>query len=300
MSVRPRMMIVQADQPTLSAFFDAWPLFADAVWAAVWMGGTLGLLGIYVIARRLVFLSAALSQAASLGVATSFFVAGTLGVSGALAAPTLWSLLATGLVVLFFARPDRKHTSTDDETLGIIYLIGIAGTLALGTRIVADLADIQTLLFGTAVAVVPDDLAAIQWTCAGVVAVHLVLWRGFSAVSLDPIGATVRQLPTHLLNLLLLASLALVVSVCTRILGALPAFAFSVLPALVALQWSRNIAQGLWIAAGVGAVCGFVGYLAAFLWALPVGASQALVGVVLLMLSVLGRTVGTRVGLGGR
>jgi len=279
------MTAVPIEQPTIAAFIDAWPLFADAVWAAVWMGATLGMLGIYVIARHLVFLSAALSQAASLGVASSYYFSGIMGFSGFLAAPSLWALLATGLVVLHFARPRRHHTVTDDETLGIVYLVGIAGTLAVGTRIVADMADIETLLFGTAVAVLPEDVQSIAVTCATVLLLHAMLWRGFAAVSLDPVGAQVRGMPTRLLEVLLLATLAVVVSLCTRVLGALPAFSFSVLPALVSLRWCRNLRQGLWIAALVGGFTGLAGYVAAFLWALPVGAAQALCGLALLTIT---------------
>ncbi len=281
------MTAVHTESPTLTQFFEAWPLFADAVWAGTLMGCTLGLLGTYVIVRHLVFLSAALSQAASLGVALSFYCAAAFGLSAALSSPTLWALLATVVVVIGFARPRGAHTASDDEMLGVIYLVGIAGTLAVGTRIVEDLADIQTLLFGTAVAVLPEDLATIEWVCASILALHVVLWRGFVAVSTDPIGATIRGLPTRGLDLLLFTTLAAAISVCTEVLGALPAFAFSVLPALAALRFAASVRQALLIAAGFGAVTGFGGYLLAFLLELPVGASQAIVGVFVLAVSSL-------------
>ena len=283
---------MHTEAPTISQFFDAWILFADAVMAGTLMGCTLGLLGTYVIIRHLVFLSAALSQAASLGVALSFYVAAALSLPAAAASPTLWALLATVVVVFGFARPRDTHTASDDEMLGIIYLVGIAGTLAVGTRIVEDLADIQTLLFGTAVAVLPEDLSTIQWSCTAILLLHIMLWRGFVAVSTDRIGATVRGLPARSLDLLLFTTLATAISVCTEVLGALPAFAFSVLPALAALRLAASVKQALIMAALLGAFSGFAGYLVAFLWELPVGASQTLVGVVVLALAtVIGKVI---------
>ena len=75
----------------------------------------------------------------------------------------------------------------------------------------------------------------------------------------------------------LVASLAMAVSLSTRVLGALPVFAFTVLPAMAGLRLAPNVAGAAAVAALLGAVAGVVGYGVAFLYQLPVGASQALV-----------------------
>ena len=54
---------------TLQTFLDGWDVFRDPVLASFVAGATLGLLGVYIVLRRMVFVSAALSQAAGLGVA---------------------------------------------------------------------------------------------------------------------------------------------------------------------------------------------------------------------------------------
>ena len=61
----------------------------------------------------------------------------------------------------------------------------------------------------------------------------------------------------------------------TQILGALPTFAFSVAPAVASLAISRSMPVALAIGAAIGAMGGFLGYIAAFFYHLPVGASQA-------------------------
>ncbi len=70
-------------------------------------------------------------------------------------------------------------------------------------------------------------------------------------------------------------SFAVSISLCTRILGALPTFAFSVLPAVAALKVSANVPRAMVLATVLGAVSGFGGYAFAFLYNTPVGASQA-------------------------
>ncbi len=262
---------------TLGQFFDAWDLFRDPALAGVLAGALLGFLGVFVVARRMVFLSAALSQAAGLGVAVAFWAQIHLGLSGTWLGPTLGSTTATALAALALVGGNRGARWRPDGRLGWVYLMGAAGTLALGTRIVQEVQDIETILFGSAVAVAPGDLQQLVWVAGGLLGLQLVGVRGFAQVAVDEDGAKVRGLPTGLLGLLLVASLALAVSVTTRILGALPVFAFTVLPAMAALRVAPNLVTAAWLAAILGGAAGFLGYLAAFLYTLPVGAAQALV-----------------------
>ena len=265
---------------TWQTFWDSWPLFANSVLAATVAGAVLGFLGVYIVLRRMIFLSAALSQVAGFGVTLAFLAQLTLGVSATLASPSLGAMVLTLLFVGFLLRTERHRAASEDALLGVAFLVGSAGTLIVGTRIVQELQDVESLLFGTAVAVLPEDFLEI--CIVGLVVTGLHLWwrRGFVAVAIDRTDARVRGLPVKILELVLLASVALVISVTTRTLGALPAFAFSVLPAMASLKVSPNINVGLALAAVLGGFVGFAGYYAAYAWDLPVGASQTVTGVV--------------------
>ena len=65
------------DALTLSTFFDAWELFRAPALGGVFAGALLGALGVYIVLRRMVFVSAALAQTAGLGVTLSFFANAT-------------------------------------------------------------------------------------------------------------------------------------------------------------------------------------------------------------------------------
>lgn len=282
----------EAGGPTLGQFVEGFELFADAIWSGAIAGAALGALGVYVLLRNLVFLSAALSQAAGLGVALSFWARAAAPAALFWLEPAHGAALLTLGAVLLFTLPrgpaeDHHHDAHQDGLLGVLFLLGSAGTLAVGTRIVADIADIETLLFGSAVAVLPEDRSAIVATGVALALLHGWLWRGFAAVSIDADGARVRGLPVRGLDLLLFASLAIGVSVVTRVLGALPAFAFSVLPAMAAVRLVRNLREALLAAAVLGGLGAILGYLTAFLYELPVGAAQTLICAAILALAVL-------------
>lgn len=256
----------------IRAFFDAWFLFREPALAATAAGATLGLVGVWIVLRRMVFLSAALSQVAGFGVAVAFWLHGVLETERAF--PGAGAIVLTLGAALTLARRSRGA----DTELGLIFLGASAGTLALGTRIVEELHDIDSLLYGSAVAVLPAQFRWLLACCVAVVALHAWWWRGFRAVTSDRDDALVRGMPVRLLEVTLVGSVSVAVAVTTWVLGALPAFAFSVLPAVGALAVARSVRSALVLAALLGACAGFGGYLAAFLFDLPVGPSQTLVG----------------------
>lgn len=275
----------------LALFFSSWELFREPALAGLLAGALLGYLGVYVVLRRMVFLSAALSQSAGLGVTLAFYAQIHLGLSTALASPVLFATLATLAASLLLLVEERPFRLRRESALGAAYLVGGAGALALGTRIVQEAHDIESILFGSAVAIVPESFQLLAGTVVVLFGLHLWWRRGFLQASFDREGARVRGLPVRLLEITLLASLAVAISVGTRTLGALPVFAFSVLPAMAALRVCANVPRALVVATLFGAASGFVGYLVAFLYELPVGASQTLTAAALVAVTALVRRV---------
>jgi zinc transport system permease protein len=105
--------------------------------------------------------------------------------------------------------------------------------------------------------------------------VHLWWQRGIVFAIFDAEGARVQGLPVRAVELTSWLLTALSVSVATRALGVLPVFAFAVLPAASGLMLARRLRWVLVWAAFTGALAGGGGYLLAFFYEFPVGASQA-------------------------
>ncbi|MNL44741.1 High-affinity zinc uptake system membrane protein ZnuB [compost metagenome] len=171
------------------------------------------------------------------------------------------------------------------------YLVGGAGTLMVGTRITQEAHDIQAILFGTGVLVRPSDTTWVLVTA--LVLIALMLWwrRGLVFASFDPDGAKVRGLPVTFLGGFILVAIAFTVSIATRALGALPVFAFSVLPAMAAIALARNPTAAMILAALFGALGGLGGYLLAFFGDFPVGASQTVFCALLAVLALAARAL---------
>lgn len=272
-----------SDKVTL--FFEAWELFREPTLAGACAGATLGLVGVWIVLRGMVFLSATLSQVAGLGVAAALVAAPTLGFSS----PGLGAVVFTLLAALSLSLSARSGKASADATLGVLFLAASSGTLLLASRTGTELSDIDSLLFGSAVAVMPSQFRWLVAVCLGVLVLHLWWWRGFAAVTADADEARVRGLPTRALELALVASAALAVGVATWVLGALPTFAFSVLPALAALALAPNLPVALALGGVFGLVAGGGGYFAAFLADAPVGPAQTALAVAFTVVAALAR-----------
>ena len=276
--------------PTWAEFVQGWELgiYREPIYCGVLAGLLLGYLGVFVVLRRMVFITAAVSQAAGMGVAhrTPAQIHWSLEVPEVAGAFTMALLFTT-----LFSLPIDRLPLARESVLGAAYLIAWSASVMLGDRISQEAHDIASILFGTAVLVRAEDLFALAVVGGAALLWHLVLHRGVAFALFDPEAARVQRLPVRRLELTSWLWVALVVSVATRALGVLPVFAFAVLPAVAGLLLFARLRWVLVTAAVAGAVAGGGGYLVAFFLELPVGACQSAVAALLACSALLARSV---------
>lgn len=258
-------------------------LFREAILTGMVAGAALGFLGIFIVLRRMVFATAALTQAAGLGVALSFYCGIHLGIE---VHPVLGAVVTGLLAAVLLSAPAEHLRLSRESVLAMVWLLGSAGAVLVGSRITQEAHDVAAILFGPAVLVRPEDFALVLGVGGLVLGLGFLGRHGLVFAGFDRDGARVQGLPVGLLELGLLAGLTLLVSVSTRALGALPVFAFSVGPAVAALLAAPRLSWALPLATAGGALAGFAGYLGAWLLDLPVGASQAAATLVLVGIAV--------------
>jgi zinc transport system permease protein len=276
-------MVEMSKWEQFQASFD---LFRDPILCALIAGGVLGFLSVYVVLRRMVFVSAAVTHSAGLGVALAFFAQIHLGLHiDPMVGATGLSVIATLLLMLDPARLKL----TRESMLGLGFAFAGGAAVLVGDRIAQEAHDIQGILFGTAVLVTPESLYTVAG--AGAVILFLQLWwyRGFTFVSFDRIGATVQGLPVRMLDAMLMISVGIMVGVSARALGSLPVFAFSTLSAIAALVLDFRLRWTFLVATLAGCISGVGGYLFAYFYDFPVGGSQTVLASVLVLVAALVR-----------
>lgn len=262
-------------QPSLTGFVDGWELglYRDAVLGGALAAFTLALLGVFIVLRRAVFVAATVGQAAGLGVVVAFYVAIHWSIA---LPPSVGALAFAAFATSALGRLGAARGLSRDAGLGLGFLVTSAAAIALGDRITQEAHEVSSILFGSAVVVGASDVALLAALSVLVLLAVLATWRGLAFSGFDPEGARVQGLPLTWLTSGFWLVVALAIAICTRILGALPVFAFTVLPPLCAIACTRSLAVTLVCASAIGALCAAVGYGAAYFLALPVGAMQTL------------------------
>lgn len=267
-------------------FRASFELFQDPILCAIIAGGVLGFLSVYVVLRRMVFVSAATTQAAGLGVALAFFAEIHLGFQ---VNPTVGAIALSLLATLLLMADPSWLKLTRESVLGLAWAFAGGAAVLVGDRIAQEAHDIQGILFGTAVLVTPEQLAHVAIVGALILIIQLWWFRGLTFASFDRIGASVQGLPVKLLDAVLMLSIGTMVGVSARALGALPVFAFSTLSAIAALVLDLRLGWTFLLATIAGCISGGGGYLFAFLYDFPVGGSQTVLSSALVLVALVFR-----------
>lgn len=277
---------------TFYEFLNSYFLWRDPMIAGAVTGAVCGFLGVYVVLRRIIFVSAALTQISSFGVALAFYLeAFGTGLAVSLFHPFVLSIILTVLAALFFALRRDFSRISQEGVIGFGFLIASGGVVILGDRITKGAHDIANILFGNAVVVDPRDVYIIPAVAIIIFLVHRIFYKDFIFVSFDEESARLFKYPVKLLNTTLLVSIALVVSISTRALGALPVFAFLALPPLTSLLLTEKLKLVFLLSVIMGFLSATLGYFFSFIFSIPTGASMSVCASIFFILGLLWREI---------
>ena len=258
----------------LSQFINSYFLWRDPMIVGAVTGAICGFLGVYIVLRRIIFVSATLTQISSFGVALSFYLEGIgLAIFSSLIGPFALSLFLTIIAAAFYALKRDFSRISREGVIAFGFLLASGGVIILGDRITKGAHDISTILFGSAVVVDPVDVYLIPGVAILAFVIHLIYYKDFIFVSFDTESAKLFKYPLRRLNTLLLITVALVVAVSTRALGALPVFALLALPALSSLYLTEKLKLLFVFSVVIGILSAVLGYFFSFILSIPTGAS---------------------------
>lgn len=278
--------------------WEALPILKNGILACLITALVCSFLGVYVILKRVVFMTAALSQASSLGIAVALLFGIWMDIpigEGGTAEPTMSATALPMFFAILFACAAASllaslHTErrlTRESLLGIAYAIPAALTLLILDRIGGATYDINNLLFGNAVFISSGQLIFLAISAAVVLLIHGVLYKEFIFVSFDYETAKACGMRTLLLNQILFYSMAVMISVSINSIGVLPVFSFMVIPAAAALMLTQSLKQTFILATLFGGIAALAGFYLSFEFSLPTGPAMIAVASLLFLPGVI-------------
>ena len=239
-----------------------------ALIAAVLVSVACGVVGSYVVIKRIVSLSGAISHAAFGGVGIGYF----LGVNPVLAAIpfSILSAIAIGGV--------KQITDiSEDTSIGILWSVGMAIGVIFINLTPGYAPDLFSYLFGSILTVNNTDLYIMLILDLIIISTVYLFRREFLAVSFDEEFSKVVGLPALLVYMLLLALVALSVVVLIKVVGVILLIALFTIPAAISKQYTYNIRNLMVLATILGIVLTTIGLVLSYIFNLASGATIVMV-----------------------
>ena len=221
----------------------------NALWAGLLAAVACGIIGTYVVVKRMTFISGGISHASfggiGLGYYLSHYISWMTPVIGALIF-TMASALGIGMVV-------NRSRVTEDTAIGIMWSLGMAiGIIFIGITPGYVISDLFGYLFGNILIVPTSDIIMMIVLDAIITGVVILLYKEFFALSFDQEFSTAAGIPTERLYLMLLGLIALTVVLLIRVVGIILVIALLTIPSATARQYTHSMKNMMWLSILIG------------------------------------------------
>lgn len=236
-----------------------------------------GIIGSYVVVKRIGFLAGGISHSVLGGMGIAFFY----GLS-----PLGGALVAAVVAALLIGWVSMKWKEQEDTLIGALWAVGMAIGVIFISQTPGYNVNLMSYLFGNILMVPVDDV----WLMAGMDLLILgtvsLFYRQFIAVSFDEEFARLRGVPVTFFYLLLLCMVAVTVVLLIQVVGLILVIALLTLPAAIAAQYVHSLGKMMVLATLLGMFFTVAGLAIAYEPDLPAGATIILVAGLSYLISV--------------
>jgi ABC-type Mn2+/Zn2+ transport system permease subunit len=233
---------------TTTDYFQVWKSFSGddksfmrhALVAGVLVALMCSYLGIYVVLKRIVFVSVAMSALSSAGIALGLLLGFT---------PIFGAALLTFLGVVLFSIQWSPRRVPRESYIGVLYSIAAAMGILLIARSAQGEGHMLTLLEGDILTITTSETVQMAVAFALVGLAHALFNKEFVLVSFDRDQAATLGFSAARWEFLLFLTIGVVIAFSIRAAGVLVTTSMLVLPAVAALLLTNRLRAAWWVAA---------------------------------------------------
>jgi zinc transport system permease protein len=201
----------------------------NALLAALLASVACGIMGVYVVVKRITFISGAIAHTAFGGVGLGYLMRVN---------PILTVLPFSILSALGIGLVSRKSKLAEDTVIGIFWAVGMAlGVIFIGFR-PGYAPDLFGYLFGNILTVSRMDLIIMLGLDTLIILVAALFYKEFLAISFDEEYAKASGIPVDFFYLLLLCLVALTIVLLIKVVGIILVIALLTIPTAIVKQYS--------------------------------------------------------------
>jgi zinc transport system permease protein len=249
-----------------------------AVAAALLASIGCGMMGAYVVVKRIAFIAGGIAHAVLGGMGAAVYYGFD---------PLLGAIGAAILAALLIGWVHLRWQMQEDTLISALWAIGMAIGILFIAKTPGDQVDLMDYLFGN-ILLVPVSSLYIMIALDGLLLLLIGLYQQqFLAVVFDAEAARLRGVPVTFFYLLLLVMIALTVVLLIQVVGLILVLALLTLPAAIAGHYVHSLGKMMLLATILGSLISVTGLMLSYTPDLPPGPSIVLLAAVLYVGSVI-------------
>lgn len=246
--------------------------FQHALLGSLFASIACGIIGTYIVTRRLVFISGGITHASFGGIGIGLYT----GISPLLAAAVFSILSAFGVEWL-----SKRSDMREDSAIAVFWTFGMAIGIIFSFLAPGFTPDLSSYLFGNILTITQGDIWILAILSIVLIAFFTLFMRPIIAIAFDREFARSQQMPVALFEYILMMFIALTIVACLRMVGIVLAISLLTLPQMTANLFTYSFKRIIGLSILIGYIGCLGGLLLSYQLQVPSGAAIIFVSILI-------------------
>lgn len=254
----------------------------NAIFAALLASISCGIIGSYIVARRMVFISGGITHASFGGIGLGYF----LGIN-----PLIGAIIFSVLSALGIRTFSKRSEIREDSAIGILWSLGMAVGIIFIFLTPGYAPNLMTYLFGSILTVTSFDLYLMIGLAVFTGLFFFIFYRLILFISFDEEYARSHNAPVETINYLLLALIALAIVIHIRVAGIILVISYLTIPQSAANLMANDLRKIIFLSIFLSFAGSVLGLIASYYLNIPSGATIIFVFILIFAIVRISKTV---------
>lgn len=250
--------------------------FINASLAAVLASISCGIVGAYIVSRRIVFISGGITHASFGGIGIGYY----MGFN-----PIVGAMIFSVISALGIEYISKKSNVREDSVIAILWSFGMAVGIIFIFLTPGYSANLMSFLFGNILTVTHLNLYMLLALNIIIIVIFLLMFKTILFVAFDEQYARAVKLPVETVNFLMITLVALTIVLNIRVVGIILVISLLTIPQTIANVFTKKLDQIILISIVIGLFGSFTGLFLSYYFDIPSGAAIIFFLVILFILA---------------
>lgn len=258
--------------------------FRNALLGSLFASIACGIMGTYIVTKRLVFISGGITHASFGGIGIGLF----FGISPIISAAIFSILSALGIEWL-----SKRNDVREDSAIAVFWTFGMAIGIIFSFLAPGFTPDLSAFLFGNILTITTGDIIFLAVISAIVTIFFIMFFHPIVYISFDREFARSQRMPVVFFEYLMMVFIALTIVACLRMIGIVLAISLLTLPQITANIFTHSYKNMIWLSIAIGYIGCLGGLLISYTLQVPSGASIIFFSILIYVICKLGKNIYT-------